>query len=179
MRRAWRRSTTSFAPTASETLWDLVGSYAEGLSDDDAFIAATGADVAAFNAAWFESLGLNVPPAGRAAAGRAGTDAGRLAGSSPASSQPGRVDTAVIVRSRTSPTAPGSSPAASPAASSGERRAGSGTGRQRRQVGAIGVGDRRRDASWRSVDRGAQRPTAALNRPRSARRTAARRQPPL
>jgi hypothetical protein len=45
-----------------ETLWALVGSYAEGVSDDQAFTDATGADVAAFNAAWFDSLGLNVPP---------------------------------------------------------------------------------------------------------------------
>jgi hypothetical protein len=44
-----------------ETLWALVRSYAEGVSDDAAFTAATGADVAAFNRAWFESLGLEVP----------------------------------------------------------------------------------------------------------------------
>lgn len=43
------------------TLWDLVGSYADGVSDDEAFEAATGGDVAAFNAAWMESLGLAVP----------------------------------------------------------------------------------------------------------------------
>lgn len=44
-----------------QTLWDLVRSYARGLSDDDAFTAATGQDLAAFNAAWFSSLGLEVP----------------------------------------------------------------------------------------------------------------------
>ncbi len=44
-----------------ETLWALVRSYKNGLSDDDAFIAATGQDVAAFNAAWFASLDLEVP----------------------------------------------------------------------------------------------------------------------
>jgi hypothetical protein len=43
------------------TLWALIGSYKNGLSDDEAFIAATGQDVAAFNAAWFGSLGLEVP----------------------------------------------------------------------------------------------------------------------
>ena len=45
--------------------WDLVKSYANGVSDDEAFTAATGADVEAFNAAWFASLGVPVPsPAG-------------------------------------------------------------------------------------------------------------------
>jgi len=44
-----------------ETLWELVRSYARGVSDDEAFEAATGADLAAFNRAWFESLGLEVP----------------------------------------------------------------------------------------------------------------------
>ena len=45
---------------SEETLWDLVRSYAEGLSDDDAFSAATGGDMAAFNAAWMASLGAQV-----------------------------------------------------------------------------------------------------------------------
>ena len=46
-------------------LWELVKSYANGVSDDEAFTAATGADVTAFNAAWFTSLGLTPPtPAG-------------------------------------------------------------------------------------------------------------------
>jgi len=43
------------------TLWQLVRSYAEGLSDDDAFQRATGADLAAFNAAWMRSLDVDVP----------------------------------------------------------------------------------------------------------------------
>ncbi|MDP8905400.1 MAG: peptidase MA family metallohydrolase [Chloroflexota bacterium] len=43
------------------TLWQLVRSYAEGLSDDDAFRRATGADLVAFNAAWMASLGVEVP----------------------------------------------------------------------------------------------------------------------
>lgn len=42
-------------------LWELVRSYARGLTDDEAFTDATGADVAAFNAAWFASLGVDVP----------------------------------------------------------------------------------------------------------------------
>lgn len=47
------------------TLWQLVRSYADGVSDDDAFRAATGAGVAEFNAAWMASLGADVPePAG-------------------------------------------------------------------------------------------------------------------
>lgn len=44
-----------------QTLWDLVRSYAQGTSDDDAFRTATGADLAAFNAAWMASLGADVP----------------------------------------------------------------------------------------------------------------------
>lgn len=50
-----------FVRTYSEqTLWDLVRSYAQGLSDDDAFTAATGGDVASFGAAWMASLGAEV-----------------------------------------------------------------------------------------------------------------------
>ena len=44
-----------------EELWQLVRSYAAGVSDDDAFAAATGGDVAMFNAAWLDSLGQDVP----------------------------------------------------------------------------------------------------------------------
>jgi hypothetical protein len=51
-----------FVRTHSEqTLWDLVRSYRQGMTDDAAFTAATGSDAAAFNAAWFESLGEAVP----------------------------------------------------------------------------------------------------------------------
>jgi len=46
---------------SEETLWNLVKSYADGLSDDDAFTAATGGDMAAFNAAWMASLNSTVP----------------------------------------------------------------------------------------------------------------------
>ena len=42
-------------------LWDLVRSYAQGMTDDAAFTAATGADIEAFNAAWFASLRVSVP----------------------------------------------------------------------------------------------------------------------
>jgi hypothetical protein len=41
-----------------QTFWNLVKSYANGVSDDEAFTAATGSNVEAFNAAWFQSLGL-------------------------------------------------------------------------------------------------------------------------
>jgi hypothetical protein len=44
-----------------QTLWSLVRSYADGVSDDDAFRAATGADMGSFNEAWMGSLGLGVP----------------------------------------------------------------------------------------------------------------------
>lgn len=51
-----------FVRTYSEQqLWDLVRSYAQGMTDDDAFTAATGAGVDDFNAAWFSSLGEDVP----------------------------------------------------------------------------------------------------------------------
>ncbi|CAN5579117.1 hypothetical protein BH23CHL6_BH23CHL6_00050 [soil metagenome] len=43
------------------TLWELVRSYAQGVSDDEAFTAATGADLGTFNAAWMGSLGVAVP----------------------------------------------------------------------------------------------------------------------
>ncbi len=44
-----------------QKLWDLVRGYARGITDDDAFVDATGADLATFNTAWFASLGLDVP----------------------------------------------------------------------------------------------------------------------
>ncbi len=44
-----------------QKLWDLVRSYRQGMTDDDAFAAATGGDAAAFNAAWFQSMGETVP----------------------------------------------------------------------------------------------------------------------
>jgi hypothetical protein len=40
---------------------DLVRSYADGVTDDEAFEAATGTDVAAFEAAWLEDLGADAP----------------------------------------------------------------------------------------------------------------------
>ncbi|HSH21019.1 MAG TPA: peptidase MA family metallohydrolase [Candidatus Caenarcaniphilales bacterium] len=48
-----------------QTLWDLVRSYADGVSDEEAFRQATGAGLAEFNEAWMASLGAEVPePAG-------------------------------------------------------------------------------------------------------------------
>ncbi len=41
----------------------LVRSYADGVSDDEAFEAALGTDVAGFEAAWLESIGARVPTA--------------------------------------------------------------------------------------------------------------------
>ena len=43
------------------TLVKLVRSYANGVTDDEAFKAATGADLAAFNAAWFADIGARLP----------------------------------------------------------------------------------------------------------------------
>ena len=45
---------------SEETLWSLVRSYAQGLSDDEAFTAATGGDLAEFNAAFAQSLSTEV-----------------------------------------------------------------------------------------------------------------------
>lgn len=44
-----------------ERLVQLIRSYAEGVTDDEAFTAATGADLAAFDAAWLGSLDAQVP----------------------------------------------------------------------------------------------------------------------
>lgn len=52
-----------FVKTYTEPkLWELVRSYAQGVTDDEAFTTATGADLAAFNAAWMASIGVSVPP---------------------------------------------------------------------------------------------------------------------
>lgn len=44
-----------------EALIALISSYADGRTDDEAFQAAVGQDVAAFNAAWLADLGANAP----------------------------------------------------------------------------------------------------------------------
>jgi len=44
-----------------DALVALIGSYADGLTDNEAFEAAIGQDVAAFNAAWLADLGAVVP----------------------------------------------------------------------------------------------------------------------
>ncbi len=44
-----------------DALVALIGSYADGLTDDEAFEAAIGMDVAEFNAAWLADLGAVVP----------------------------------------------------------------------------------------------------------------------
>lgn len=46
-----------------DALVGLVRSYADGVSDDDAFHAALGVDTAAFEAGWLEDLGIDEPPA--------------------------------------------------------------------------------------------------------------------
>jgi Peptidase MA superfamily len=88
---------------SDETLWNLVRSYAQGLSDDDAFTAATGSDMEAFNAAWMASLNETVPeplgpqpaPAGPVpsawiAEGQPTLAPGSPGSSAPAGSAPGR-----------------------------------------------------------------------------------------
>ena len=44
-----------------DALVDLIGSYADGKTDDEAFEAAIGQDVEAFNAAWLADLGATTP----------------------------------------------------------------------------------------------------------------------
>lgn len=46
-----------------EALVGLIRSYADGVSDDDAFRAALGVDVAGFEAGWLADLGADEPPA--------------------------------------------------------------------------------------------------------------------
>ena len=45
----------------TDALVGLVNSYADGVTDDEAFKAAVGTDVAGFEAAWLESLGADAP----------------------------------------------------------------------------------------------------------------------
>jgi len=45
-----------------DRLVELIRSYAGGVTDDEAFTIATGADLAAFDEAWLASLGAEVPP---------------------------------------------------------------------------------------------------------------------
>jgi hypothetical protein len=45
----------------TDALVDLVNNYADGVTDDEAFTAAIGTDVAGFEAAWLESLGADAP----------------------------------------------------------------------------------------------------------------------
>ncbi|HYI23675.1 MAG TPA: peptidase MA family metallohydrolase [Candidatus Limnocylindrales bacterium] len=120
-----------------ETLWALVGSYAEGVSDDDAFTAATGADVAAFNAAWFGSLGLNVPPPVGPQPGAPGPTPADWQGQPGQQPSPGASTPASSPDPAASPTTPGSSPAASSGPSAAPAPA---TGDNGSQVGAIAVG---------------------------------------
>ncbi|MCU0482973.1 MAG: peptidase MA family metallohydrolase [Chloroflexi bacterium] len=93
----------------SEAMVELVRSYAGGVSDDEAFVAAIGVDTAAFEAAWLADIGAVMPqqrgpqpaPSGPlppgwtgspapGASGVPGTTAGPSSGATPApSTQPG------------------------------------------------------------------------------------------
>ena len=97
-----------------DTLIRLIRSYGQGLTDDDAFKAATGADVKAFNAAWLADLKAPTPQA-----------------YGPRPGAPGPVPPGWTTRQPASgPTGPGASaaPAASPPAS-GDAPAGQSDGR--------------------------------------------------
>ena len=71
-----------------DALLELIDSYAEGRTDDEAFSAAIGVDVAAFDAAWLADLGAEAPtgsgpqpaPPGPLPAAWTGTAASPLAG---------------------------------------------------------------------------------------------------
>ncbi len=71
-----------------ERLWELVNSYAEGLSDDEAFTRATGGDVEEFNRAWFASLGLTPPGPAGPQPGQPGREPAEWEGNAPSSSAP-------------------------------------------------------------------------------------------
>lgn len=45
----------------ADAMVELIGAYAEGVTDDEAFEAALGTDLAGFEAAWFASLGAVLP----------------------------------------------------------------------------------------------------------------------
>lgn len=47
--------------SGEKTLVSLIRSYADGLTDDEAFTAALGMDMSAFGAAWLEALGAAAP----------------------------------------------------------------------------------------------------------------------
>ena len=98
-----------------DALVKLVRTYADGVTDDEAFKAAIGVDVAGFQAGWFESLGVAEPsPAGpqaapsgplpadwqgaAATAGPAGSAvASRAPGGAPGAPAPGRPEITVFV----------------------------------------------------------------------------------
>ena len=76
--RACRRSTGSSGSTAATPSSKLIRSYADGVSDDEAFQAALGRDVAGFEADWLAELGAEAADAARAAAGAGRAAAGGL-----------------------------------------------------------------------------------------------------
>ena len=77
----------------TDALVSLIGSYADGRTDDEAFTAALGVDLAGFGAAWLKDLGAAAPvrlgpqpaPAGPVPSSWAGTPIGGVV----ATSQPG------------------------------------------------------------------------------------------
>ncbi|MBA3778270.1 MAG: hypothetical protein H0X16_03005 [Chloroflexi bacterium] len=90
-----------------DTLVELVRSYARGLTDDEAFTDATGADMAAFNEAWFADLRASgvpepygpqpapagpVPPGWTGASGESASGSPGPPAASPRSAEPGASD---------------------------------------------------------------------------------------
>jgi hypothetical protein len=98
-------------------LWELVNSYSEGLSDDEAFTRATGVDVEEFNRLWFESLGLVPPGPAGPQPGQPGREPADWEGHAPAtpapSGRPGATSSATLGP-------PSTSAPAAPTAASGQ-----------------------------------------------------------
>jgi hypothetical protein len=80
-----------------DALWALVDAYAEGLTDDEALLRATGRDMAAFQAGWLDELGAATPeeygplphPAGPLPPGWDAPGPGSTPGATPAAGSPG------------------------------------------------------------------------------------------
>jgi hypothetical protein len=90
----------------TDALAELIGSYADGVTDDEAFLAAVGRDVAAFEASWLADLGAApptrygpqpapagpVPPGWEVGATPPGDDAGPTASPAPSPSASAMAD---------------------------------------------------------------------------------------
>jgi hypothetical protein len=105
-----------------QQLWELVRSYSEGLSDDEAFQRSTGGTVDDFNRAWFQSLGLEPPGPAGPQPGPPGREPADWEGNAPSTAAPS-VAPGSSTSATTPPAAtgrPAATPAPTPAATPGE-----------------------------------------------------------